>query len=127
MALTAEATADGSAVRVRVPPTRSDVLHACDVIEARSPPVVLVVSMPRQLPHTGRMTCPLTSMLLHRLHRTPHRPYILHHDSHHSTTDSASSTLSATDLHHHPWHRECHLSLLVEKCLTGPDRWWNSC
>ena len=37
MALAAAATADGSAVRVRVPPTRSDVLHACDVIEARSP------------------------------------------------------------------------------------------
>ena len=33
MALTAEATADGSAVRVQVPPTRSDVLHACDVFE----------------------------------------------------------------------------------------------
>lgn len=36
MALAAEPTADGLAVRVRVPPTRSDVLHACDVIEVCS-------------------------------------------------------------------------------------------
>ena len=35
MALAADPTADGLAVRVRVPPTRSDVLHACDVIEVR--------------------------------------------------------------------------------------------
>lgn len=33
MALTAEAVRDGQAVSVEVPPTRSDVLHACDVME----------------------------------------------------------------------------------------------
>jgi len=37
MALQAEALPGGGAVRVRVPPTRSDVLHACDVMEARRP------------------------------------------------------------------------------------------
>ncbi len=36
MALTAEAAADGGTVRVLVPPTRSDVLHACDVFEVRA-------------------------------------------------------------------------------------------
>jgi len=36
MALTAEAAADGGTVRVQVPPTRSDVLHACDVFEVRA-------------------------------------------------------------------------------------------
>ncbi len=33
MALSAEPSADGSLVHVRVPPTRSDVLHPCDVME----------------------------------------------------------------------------------------------
>jgi len=33
MALDAEVAPGGEAVRVRVPPTRSDVLHACDVME----------------------------------------------------------------------------------------------
>ncbi|BDA44356.1 Phenylalanine-tRNA ligase beta subunit [Coccomyxa sp. Obi] len=33
MALTAKAVRDGQAVSVEVPPTRSDVLHACDVME----------------------------------------------------------------------------------------------
>jgi phenylalanyl-tRNA synthetase beta subunit len=43
MALAAQPTADGSAVRVCVPPTRSDVLHACDVIEVRVETSVLSV------------------------------------------------------------------------------------
>lgn len=38
MALTAEPTCEGQAVRVTVPPTRSDVLHACDVMEVGSNP-----------------------------------------------------------------------------------------
>ena len=33
MALDAAVAPGGGAVRVRVPPTRSDVLHACDVME----------------------------------------------------------------------------------------------
>lgn len=37
MALTAKAVRDGQAVSVEVPPTRSDVLHACDVMEVRPP------------------------------------------------------------------------------------------
>lgn len=35
MALAGTLTEDGSVVRVAVPPTRSDVLHACDVAEVR--------------------------------------------------------------------------------------------
>lgn len=35
MALAGEVVGDGSVVRVSVPPTRSDVLHACDVAEVR--------------------------------------------------------------------------------------------
>lgn len=35
MALDAEVAPGGAAVRVCVPPTRSDVLHACDVMEVR--------------------------------------------------------------------------------------------
>ena len=35
MALTAKTARDGQAVSVEVPPTRSDVLHACDVMEVR--------------------------------------------------------------------------------------------
>ena len=37
MALTADAVRDGHAVSVEVPPTRSDVLHACDVMEVGAP------------------------------------------------------------------------------------------
>lgn len=37
MALSAEASSDGSSVHVRVPPTRSDVLHPCDVMEVGAP------------------------------------------------------------------------------------------
>ena len=33
MALSAQPSADGSCVHVQVPPTRSDVLHPCDVME----------------------------------------------------------------------------------------------
>ena len=40
MALDAEVAPGGAAVRVRVPPTRSDVLHACDVMEVRTVKVV---------------------------------------------------------------------------------------
>lgn len=36
MALDAAVAPGGAAVRVRVPPTRSDVLHACDVMEVRT-------------------------------------------------------------------------------------------
>jgi phenylalanyl-tRNA synthetase beta subunit len=36
MALAGEVAGDGGVVRVSVPPTRSDVLHACDVAEVRS-------------------------------------------------------------------------------------------
>ena len=35
MALAGEVVGDGGVVRVSVPPTRSDVLHACDVAEVR--------------------------------------------------------------------------------------------
>jgi phenylalanyl-tRNA synthetase beta chain len=35
MALAGQLTASGEAVKVSVPPTRSDVLHACDVAEVR--------------------------------------------------------------------------------------------
>jgi phenylalanyl-tRNA synthetase beta chain len=35
MALSAEVADGGRAVHVSVPPTRSDVLHACDVMEVR--------------------------------------------------------------------------------------------
>lgn len=35
MALAGEVVGDGSSVQVSVPPTRSDVLHACDVAEVR--------------------------------------------------------------------------------------------
>jgi phenylalanyl-tRNA synthetase beta subunit len=35
MALAGEVVGDGSVVRVSVPPTRSDVLHACDVAEVQ--------------------------------------------------------------------------------------------
>ena len=33
MALPAQPSTDGTSVHVKVPPTRSDVLHACDVME----------------------------------------------------------------------------------------------
>ena len=36
MALTAKAVGGGQAVSVEVPPTRSDVLHACDIMEVGS-------------------------------------------------------------------------------------------
>ena len=38
MALFATPSPDGASVAVEVPPTRSDVLHACDVMEARNAP-----------------------------------------------------------------------------------------
>lgn len=38
MQLQAEPVQAGQAVRVMVPPTRSDVLHACDVMEVTPPP-----------------------------------------------------------------------------------------
>lgn len=38
MQLQAEPVQAGQAVRVMVPPTRSDVLHACDVMEVSLPP-----------------------------------------------------------------------------------------
>ena len=41
MALDAEVAPGGAAVRVRVPPTRSDVLHACDVMEVWSASVLV--------------------------------------------------------------------------------------
>ena len=36
MALSAEPSLDGRVVHVEVPPTRSDVLHPCDVMEVRN-------------------------------------------------------------------------------------------
>ena len=40
MALDASASDDGSSITVRVPPTRSDILHPCDVVEVRPASVV---------------------------------------------------------------------------------------
>ena len=53
MQLLAEPVQGGQAVRVMVPPTRSDVLHACDVMEVNPQP------LPRPL---GPMTMRLASI-----------------------------------------------------------------
>lgn len=46
MALAGEVAGDGGVVRVSVPPTRSDVLHACDVAEVRfCAPCCLVLAL----------------------------------------------------------------------------------
>ena len=69
MALDAEVAPGEAAVRVRVPPTRSDVLHACDVMEVRAAKVRRICTyleachmepkspVPSGKPGTRRLAC----------------------------------------------------------------------
>ena len=61
MALTAKAVRDGQAVSVEVPPTRSDVLHACDVMEVGLYPLCYTACWLKE--HVGHASaglwCPL--------------------------------------------------------------------
>lgn len=49
MALSAEPSADGSRVHVQVPPTRSDVLHPCDVMEVTAALILMSSDLTRLL------------------------------------------------------------------------------